>query len=69
MKRSKASAKVRILLEVSLPDTWGEDCCLSQVYKQAKDSAVNIVSQRIFGSMKEMQMIGEAEVLAILVEE
>lgn len=68
-EKIKAKARVKILLEISLPDVWGEDCSVGQVHKQAKDSAVNIVSQKIAASMKEMRMIGEVEVVCILVEE
>lgn len=68
-KKIKAAARVKLLLEITLPDVWGEECSMSQVYKQAKDSALNIISQRISGSMREMRVIGEAEVIAILSEE
>ena len=68
-KKIKSKARVKVLLEISLSDTWGEDCLLSQVYKQAKKSAVNIVYQKITGSMKNVRIVGEAVVVAILVEE
>ena len=68
-EKIKSKARVRLLLEISLSDTWDGDCPLSQVYKQAKDSAANIVSQKISGSMKDIRVIGEAEVVAILIEE
>ena len=67
--KAKTKARVRILLEVSLADTWGGDCPLSQVYKQAKDSALNIIAQKISGSMKDIKPIGTPEVEAIIVEE
>ncbi|TET67294.1 MAG: hypothetical protein E3J56_13160 [Candidatus Aminicenantes bacterium] len=67
--RIKSRARVKVLLEISLPDTWGGDCLLSQVYKQAKDSAANIIVQKISASMKDIRVIGKAEVVAILVEE
>lgn len=65
----KTKAHVRVLLEINLPDTWGGDCLLSQVYKQAKDSAKNIISQTISSSLKDVRIIGEPETTAILVEE
>ena len=71
MSKSKVrtKARVRILLEICLADTWGGDCPLSQVYKQSKDSANSIISQKIASSMKYIKMIGKTEVEAILVEE
>ena len=62
----RTTARVRILLEVSLSDTWGEDCTISQVHKQSKDSALNIVSQMISGSMRNVKPIGEPKVEAII---
>lgn len=68
-KNIRSKARVRLLLEISLPDTWGDDCPLGQVYKQAKDSAMNIIAQKIAGSMKDIRVVGEGEVVAILVED
>ncbi len=65
----RTKARVRVLLEIALPDVWGGDCMLDQVYKQSKDSARNIISQKITASMKDIRIIGKPEVEAILVEE
>lgn len=62
-------ARVKLTLEVSLPDTWRGDCPLSQIYKQAKDSAINIISQRITASMKDIRIIGNPEAVVIIIEE
>ena len=67
-KPIKANARVKVLLEVSLSDSWDMDCQLNQVYKQAKDSAINIVSQKIAGGNKNIRIIGEPEIVAVLVE-
>lgn len=64
----KTKARVRVLLEIHLPDTWGGDCALEQVYKQSKDSARNMISQKIAGT-KDIKIIGEPEITAILTEE
>ncbi len=71
MANSKIKTKVhvRVLLEICVPDTWSEDCPLSQVYKQAKDSAKNIIYQTISSSLKDIKIIGEAKAEAILIEE
>ena len=65
----RTKARVKILLEISLSDTWGGDCPLSQVHKQAKDSAMNIVSQRIASSERNIRIVGKPEAVAIMVEE
>ena len=65
----KTKARVKVLLEIYLPDVWGADCTLDQVFKQSKDSARNIISQKIGSSLKDIRIAGEPEVRAILVEE
>lgn len=37
------TARVRVTLEINVPGAWGDDCQLSQVYKQAADEAINIL--------------------------
>lgn len=37
---STARAKVIVTIEVSLTDTWGTDCTVGQIQKQAKDGAL-----------------------------
>ena len=68
MKSIKASARVKILLEISLSDRWGSDCTLTQVHKQAKDSARNRLNG-ILAGVADVQIIGKPEAMAILVEE
>ena len=68
-KQIKTTARIKVLLEVSLPDLWGDDCLLSQVHKQAEDSAINIISQKIVGSRKDIRIIGKPESVAIIVKE
>lgn len=38
--KTKATARVRITVEVSADGSWGGDCTLEQVRKQAMDAAV-----------------------------
>ena len=65
----KTTARVKVLLEISLPDLWGSDCLLSQVHKQAEDSAMNIISQKIVGSRENIRIIGKPESMAIIIKE
>lgn len=68
-KKVRATARVKLVLEVVLPDRWGGDCSVSQAHKQAKDSALNIISQKIAGSGRDIQIIGEPESVVIIAEE
>ena len=40
---TKTTARVRVTLEIDVPDNWGPDCTMSQVYKQAGESALTIL--------------------------
>ena len=45
MNKVSIRAKVSVTLEIEVPDTWGTDCALSQVYSQAREKALYILSQ------------------------
>lgn len=68
-RKVKAKARVSVLLEVSLSDTWGSDCQLDQVYKQAKDSAMNMIHRKMTGGgQRDIRIIGDPKVTAILTQ-
>lgn len=43
MSQLKAYAKVQVTLEISLSDVWPEDTNISQIHKQATDSAIDAI--------------------------
>ena len=45
MNKVSIKAKVKVTLEIEVPDAWGTDCALSQVYSQAKEKALSILLQ------------------------
>lgn len=61
-----ARAKVRLTLEVDLPDRWGNECLMGQVFRQGADEARNIISQHLPPNSR---IIGKPEVTAILLPE
>lgn len=52
-----ATAKVRVELEISIPSTWGDECTVGQVRKQAKDSAEGIL--RKMAAKNKIKIIGD----------
>lgn len=66
-----ATARVSLTIEISVGDSWGEDCKMDQVYRQAADSAIGRL-QRIVSDAKVVhggiRVIGEPKVTAILTE-
>jgi hypothetical protein len=67
-EKIKATAKVRVLLEIKISSTWGEDCTVKQVHKQAVDSAELIINQA-FGSNSGIKLSGSPKVEAIILPE
>lgn len=66
--RVKATARVRLTIEVPLTDTWGGDCPLEQVEKQAKDAALGMIRNSQFHELKMATILGEPQVTAILTQ-
>lgn len=61
-----ASARVRLTIDIPLTDSWGGDCPLEQVEKQAKDVALGMIRNSQFHELKMARIVGEPEVTAIL---
>ena len=65
--RVMTTAVVTIKVEVQLSLPWGPKCELGQVFKQAKQDAVDDVEQKLTGS--KYRIVGVPVVKAVLVEE
>ncbi len=70
MKKIVAKARVKVTLELDLSDTWGSETPISQIQKQASDSAMQIVNKRLLdgGAPVNGRIIDGPDVQAILVE-
>ena len=64
----KGSAVVEVTLEVSLPDRWGSDCEIKQLFKQAEDGAISKVG-KLIQSEPTIRIKSKPKVTAVLVEE
>lgn len=42
-KEQTAVARVRVMLEIPVKGSWGDDCTVAQVYKQAVDGARGVL--------------------------
>lgn len=63
---TSARATIQLTVEVSIPDRWGGDCPLDQVFRQAASEALAKVS-RLLGPAA--RVVGEPRVTAVLTEE
>lgn len=82
--KTSVRARVQLLIEFDVPDNWGGDCALSQVRKQAIDSARTVLMRGVVidglalhstgrlpnGGQQLVQadIVGEPKITAVLVE-
>jgi len=60
-----AAARVRLMLEIDLPDSWGDDWKLDAVIKSARESAIGLLRSKF--PQATIRIIGDPEVTAVLV--
>lgn len=70
MAKVQTRARVTVLVEIEVPDTWGEDCPMSQVHRQATESAYGMVDRlrRHPVEPSSYRIVGNPKVEMILVE-
>jgi hypothetical protein len=75
--RVKATARVRVVIDLPVGDTWGSDCSVAQVQEQARQSALGILrgndglKPSTLGQLLDTgkaRIVGEPDVTAILVD-
>jgi hypothetical protein len=68
MSNVTAKARVYVTLELDLTDTWGGDCPIEQVHKQAVDVATDEVRNLINQSRGQRIRIHDLRVQGIITE-
>ncbi len=73
-----AYATVDVTLRIQVPDSWGEDCTVAQVHKQAKESALGVLRSALAvdgwsngiapKNCPRVETVGEPKVKAITTE-
>lgn len=65
------SARVTVTLELTGLGSWGDDCSLSQVYKQAAEAAVGRINRAMtdMGALTGARLVGEPVVTAVTTTE
>jgi hypothetical protein len=67
--RIQAKAKVKVTLEIKIDSTWGSDCTISQVHKQATDSALLLINQSLSTYSGVISIHGKPIVEAVVLPE
>lgn len=77
-KKIKATSRVTVTVEIDTGGSWGADCTVEQVQKQAADAARAALMRGLVIDLQTMsnstqkttaRIVGEPKILAILVEE
>lgn len=62
----KATARVRVTVEIDLTQPWGKECTMYQIDKQAMEEAMEYLARIPHGRLR---VVGPPEVTAVLVRE
>jgi hypothetical protein len=81
-RSTKARARVQLTVEFDVGSTWGADCTTDQVFKQARDEAIDDVRAGLVidgltinlpgavgGGKTSARIVGEPKVTMVLLEE
>ena len=66
-KQINAKARVQITVEVEA-SSWGEDCSIGQLYKQAAETAIGIVRSGMLKQPTLWKLVGEPKVIGVITE-
>lgn len=61
-----AYAVVTLTVEVEVGSSWGNECTLGQVHKQAKDSAIGFINQIAAKNQRRIKIVGELKVKTVI---
>lgn len=67
-----ATARVRLVIDMPLSGSWGNDCTIDQVYKQARESALEYIratKQSVPKGLPLGTVVLESEVTAVFMAE
>ena len=67
MSQINAKARVQILVEVEA-GTWGEECSIGQLNKQAAESGINAIQTMAREAKQPLRIIGELKVIGVITE-
>ena len=70
---TQATARVRMLVEITLDDAWGDDCSCGQVFDQAKRAALGAITNlgnpiNAADLARKLRVIGEPEIVQVIRE-
>lgn len=68
-KRTTASARLEVVIDIPASGSWGSDCSLDQIYRQASEETrihLSNILYKEFGSTA--KIIGEPKIRAVITE-
>jgi hypothetical protein len=67
MSQQVAHARATFTIEVSNIGSWGHECQLAQIYKQATESAVGKIRNAL--APTDVRIVGDIKITAILIDD
>jgi hypothetical protein len=64
--KAGATARVQVTVEVDAGSSWGGDCTVEQIHKQAGEQAISLIHRHL-NKERGFQIVGQPHVLAVLV--
>lgn len=66
----QATAEVQLTLRVKVGSTWGGDCPAEQIFRQAREEAVNMINNALFRDREQLRhkiaIVGTPELKTII---
>jgi len=62
------TAKVLVTIEVTCTDSWGAHCSLDQIERQAKESAIGMLSRQLHQDARRVRIVDAPKVSMIITE-
>ncbi|MNX57001.1 hypothetical protein D3C86_878090 [compost metagenome] len=66
----QATAEIQLTLRIKVDGTWGGDCSAEQIFRQAREQAVNMLNSALYRDSDRLrhriQIVGTPEMLTVI---
>ena len=66
----QATAEIQLTLRIKVDSTWGGDCPAEQIFRQAREEAVNMLNNALYRDRDRLrnriQIVGTPEILTVI---
>ncbi len=66
----QATAEIHVTLRIKVDSTWGGDCPAEQIFRQAREEAVNMLSKALYRDQEHLRhriaIVGTPEMITVI---